>query len=37
LVFYVVRLGVGLAVSVVVLFLTYRLYHRMSSDFAEEL
>jgi ABC-2 type transport system permease protein len=37
LMFYVIRLGVGLVVSAVVLVLTYRLYHRMSSDFAEEL
>jgi ABC-2 type transport system permease protein len=37
LMFYVIRLGIGLAVSAVVLVLTYRLYRRMSADFAEEL
>jgi ABC-2 type transport system permease protein len=37
LVFYLSRLGVGLAVSLLILVATYRLYSRMSADFAEEL
>jgi ABC-2 type transport system permease protein len=37
LMFYVTRLGIGFAVSLVILVATYRLYNRMSADFAEEL